>query len=121
MKQLTWIVVLASAAAESGRAHAATETPSTGTLTASDFTLTLARVDDAGAATLLASDELKTYFSAARCACPTSVLGGLTFSDTAAATLGTRTLCRNLNTLSVEALTSPATASRLPAPCPPRL
>jgi hypothetical protein len=57
-------------------------------LGASDFTLTLA---DSGG-NVLTNDQLASYFSRARCACPTSVTAGLTMSDTAAASLGTHTV-----------------------------
>src|SRR5437763_864249 len=53
-------------------------------LTASDFTLTLA--DSTG--NVLASDQLATYFSRARCACPTTLTARLDISSDAAATLG---------------------------------
>jgi hypothetical protein len=61
----------------------------TTSLAATDFTLTLASVDGAGAATTLTTDELASTFSLARCACPTSVLATLTLDPTVAATLGT--------------------------------
>jgi len=58
------------------------------TLGSSDFTLTLADSDG----NVLTSDQLASYFSRARCACPTNVMAGLTMSDTAAANLGTHTV-----------------------------
>jgi hypothetical protein len=63
------------------------------TLSASDFTFTLSRIDSAsGGTAVLTPDELATYFSTARCACPTSVLAGLAISSDAAANLGSHTV-----------------------------
>jgi len=63
------------------------------TLSASDFTFTLSRIDSAsGGTAILSADELATYFSGARCACPTNVLAGLELSSEAAANLGTHTV-----------------------------
>lgn len=53
-------------------------------LAASDFTLAIARVDSSGHTTALTTDELATYFSAARCSCPTGVVVGLSLTNTAA-------------------------------------
>ncbi|MDB4982004.1 MAG: hypothetical protein JWM82_2756, partial [Myxococcales bacterium] len=58
-------------------------------LAATDFTLTIASVDGSGQATTLTTDQLATYFSLARCACPTNVLATLILGATAAASLGT--------------------------------
>jgi hypothetical protein len=57
------------------------------TLSASDFTLTL----DTGS-NVLTSDELATYFSRARCACPTTLTATLTLSADAAAKVDVGTL-----------------------------
>jgi hypothetical protein len=62
------------------------------TLSASDFTFTLSRVAASGGSTVLSADELHTYFSAARCACPTNVIAGLSLADAAAARLGAHTV-----------------------------
>jgi hypothetical protein len=59
----------------------------TPTLGASDFTLTL---DDGG--NVLTSDQLATYFSRARCACPTTLTATLTISDDAASRVDVSTL-----------------------------
>jgi MYXO-CTERM domain-containing protein len=53
----------------------------------SDFSLTLARTDGAGKATVLTSAELARYFSVARCACPSSVVAGLSVGSAGAAKL----------------------------------
>jgi len=89
MKHSAWFVgpVVIATFVVSGGARA--DDAGTPSLAATDFALTLSRVDGAGTATVLTSDELATYFSLARCACPTSVVATLTLSDTAAATLGT--------------------------------
>jgi hypothetical protein len=58
------------------------------TLGATDFTLTLARSDG----NVLTTDELTSYFSRARCACPTSLTAGLAVSSAIAANLGTHTV-----------------------------
>jgi hypothetical protein len=58
------------------------------TLGATDFTLTLARSDGH----VLTTDELTTYFSRARCACPTSLTAGLAVTSSNAANLGTHTI-----------------------------
>jgi MYXO-CTERM domain-containing protein len=87
MQRGAWIigavVVVASA---TGRARA--DDAGAPTLAATDFTLTVSRVDASGDATVLTADALATYFSVARCACPTSVLVGLTLGGDAAASLG---------------------------------
>src|SRR5579862_2735070 len=81
------IVALLSAAG----GHARAQDAGTATLAASDFAFTLSRV--AGSTTTpLTSDELATYFSLARCACPTRVLASLAMSSTAAANLGASTV-----------------------------
>lgn len=86
-------MALASAittAALEGEAVAADAT--TTALASTDFTLTLSRVDGAGNTTVLTTDELKTYFSAARCACPTGILAALALNDAAASKLDGHTL-----------------------------
>ena len=62
------------------------------TLSASDFTFTLSRIESSGGTAVLTTDELATYFSVSRCACPTNVLAGLAISSEAAASLGAHTV-----------------------------
>src|SRR5258708_1108498 len=57
-------------------------------LTSSDLTFTLARVDSDGHDTPLSTSDLNTFFSVARCACPTNVTASLSIGSTGAATLG---------------------------------
>jgi MYXO-CTERM domain-containing protein len=87
-RRLFLFVVLVSA---NGLATTEARADDAGTtsLTATDFTFTLAGVDGAGHATPLTTDQVATYFSVARCACPTNVLATLTLGATAAANLGT--------------------------------
>jgi MYXO-CTERM domain-containing protein len=75
------LLLAAVAVLLSARARADSTTTS---LAASDFTLALARVDSSGHTTALTTDELATYFSAARCSCPTGVVVGLALTNTAA-------------------------------------
>jgi hypothetical protein len=82
------LVVGVSCLAASGRARAATSS----TLTSSEFTFTLSRLDASGNATALDSNGLMTFFSAARCACPTSVVATLTLSTDGLTALGTSAL-----------------------------
>jgi hypothetical protein len=79
-----WILTLGAIWLASGRARADTTA-----LAATDFTFSLARVDGAGDATTLGADALRTYFSVARCACPTSLRATLALGSGAAAKLGT--------------------------------
>jgi hypothetical protein len=72
-----------------GRARA--QDAGTTALSSTDFTLTLSRVSGS-TTTPLTSDEVATYFSRARCDCPTNVVASLTISSTAAANLGTSTV-----------------------------
>ena len=72
-----------------GRARA--QDAGTAALSSADFTLTLSRVSGA-TTTPLTSDEVATYFSRARCDCPTNVVASLTISSTAAANLGASTV-----------------------------
>jgi MYXO-CTERM domain-containing protein len=82
MRKLRLALLLAAVAVLlSARARADSTTTS---LAASDFTLALARVDSSGHTTALTTDELATYFSAARCSCPTGVVVGLALTNTAA-------------------------------------
>ncbi|HVU49060.1 MAG TPA: MXAN_2562 family outer membrane beta-barrel protein [Polyangia bacterium] len=74
----------------SARADAQTATPVS--LSATDFTLTLSRVDASGNATVLDADALATYFSLARCACPTNVVATLTLDSAAADSLSSHTI-----------------------------
>ena len=68
-------------------APAARAQDTTPTLSASDFTLTL----DTGSI-VLTSEQLATYFSRARCACPTTLTATLTLSSDAAAKIDVSTL-----------------------------
>jgi hypothetical protein len=79
-------------AALEGRAVAADGTSATTPLASTDFTLTLSRIDGAGVTTVLTTAELTTYFSAARCACPTSILAALTLADASSSKLDGHTL-----------------------------
>jgi hypothetical protein len=75
------LLLAALAVLLSARARADSTTTS---LAASDFTLTLSRVDSSGDTTALTTDDLATFFSAARCSCPTSVVAGLALTNTSA-------------------------------------
>ena len=68
------------------------QTTATGTLTSTDFTFTLWRVNTDGTNTALDSDTLATYFTAARCACPTGMLASLALGTDGATKLGTSTI-----------------------------
>jgi hypothetical protein len=87
MRNLFWLraATLAGASLLGSTARAQDSTP---TLSATDFTLTLARSDGH----VLTTDELATYFSRARCACPTSLTAGLALGSDAAGNLGTHTV-----------------------------
>lgn len=61
-------------------------------LTAADFTFTLSRIDSSGDTTTLSDDDLKTFFSAARCACPTSVLVELALTSSGKTNIGSTTI-----------------------------
>jgi hypothetical protein len=80
-----WILPVIVMLIALGGARAWAQDAGTGTLASTDFTMTLSRVDSAGTATVLTSDQVAAYFTLARCACPTSVLVTLAISDTAAA------------------------------------
>ena len=82
---------LAIALAASATAQAQTTT-SSGTLASTDFTFTLWRVNTDGTSTALTTDTLATYFTAARCACPTSLLASLALGTDGLTKLGTSTL-----------------------------
>jgi hypothetical protein len=56
-------------------------------LTASDFTLTLARVDASGNDVPLDANALMSFFSAARCACPANLVMNLTINSDSLANL----------------------------------
>jgi MYXO-CTERM domain-containing protein len=84
-------VILALLASSAGPARA-DDDAGTPSLAATDFAFTLARVDASGATVALDADALASYFSAARCACPTSVVASLALSADAAASLGTHTV-----------------------------
>ncbi len=61
-------------------------------LSAADFTFTLSRIDGDGRTTTLTDDELKTFFSSARCACPTSVVAQLAFTSSGTTNVGSSTV-----------------------------
>ncbi|HEX4404521.1 MAG TPA: fibronectin type III domain-containing protein [Polyangia bacterium] len=92
MKQragLASAVVLVALSAWGGPARA--QDAGTSVLSSADFALTLSRVSGA-TTTALTSDEVATYFSRARCDCPTNIVATLAISSTAAANLGTSTV-----------------------------
>jgi len=68
------------------------QTAPSGTLASTDFTFTLWRVNTDGTDTALDTDTLATYFTAARCACPGSMLASLTLSSGGLTKLGSSTL-----------------------------
>jgi hypothetical protein len=84
MRGLSWVraAVLGGTALFPAAAHG--QDAGTPSLGAADFTLTLVRGDGHA----LTSGELATYFSRARCACPTSVSAELAIASDAAAGLG---------------------------------
>jgi hypothetical protein len=86
MQGRTWLIVALSGGAPL-LAPAARAQDTTPTLSASDFTLTL----DTGS-NVLTSEQLATYFSRARCACPTTLTATLTLSSDAAAKIDVSTL-----------------------------
>ena len=79
------IVLAASATAQA-------QTTAKGTLASTDFTFRLWRVETDGTNTALTTDTLATYFTAARCACPTSLLASLALSDDGLTKLGSSAL-----------------------------
>jgi len=79
------ITLAASAAARA-------QTAASGTLTSADFTFKLWRVNTDGTDTALDSDTLATYFTAARCACPTGMLASLALGTDGVTKLGSSTL-----------------------------
>ena len=81
---------LAIALAASATARA--QTTSSGTLASTDFTFTLYRVNTDGTDTALDTDTLATYFTAARCACPASLLASLALGTDGLTKLGSSTL-----------------------------
>jgi hypothetical protein len=85
MRGSSWVraAVLGGAALFPAAAHG--QDAGTPSLAAADFTLALVRGDGHA----LTNDELATYFSRARCACPTNVTAELTLAADAAARLGT--------------------------------
>jgi hypothetical protein len=90
MKRGVWLAAAIGAAVASSFGGAArAQDAGAPTLASTDFTLTVSREDASGNATVLSTDELATYFSLARCACPTNVVVGLAISSDAAANLGT--------------------------------
>jgi hypothetical protein len=81
---LSWVRAAVLGGAALFPAAAQGQDAGTSGLGAADFTLTLVRGDGHA----LTSDELATYFSRARCSCPTSMTAELTLSGAAAASLG---------------------------------
>jgi hypothetical protein len=67
------------------------------TLSSADFTVTLSRVDSSGNTTTLDDASLKTYFSAARCACPTNVVATLTLASASASKVGSSSVQAQLS------------------------
>lgn len=84
--------LLGSATLALALAAGATARGQTATLASTDFTFTLWRVNTDGTDTALNTDTLATYFTAARCACPGSMLASLTLSSAGVTKLGTSTL-----------------------------
>jgi hypothetical protein len=88
MKYLTWLRLALALAASLLTTTARGQDAGTPNLSATDFTLTVARSDGS----VLSSDQLAAYFSRARCACPTNVVAELAIGSAAAASLGTHTV-----------------------------
>ncbi|HTA20785.1 MAG TPA: fibronectin type III domain-containing protein, partial [Polyangia bacterium] len=86
---LAGAVVLVAISGWGGRARA--QDAGTTALSSADFTLTLSRVSGS-TTTPLTTDEVATYFSRARCDCPTNIVATLAISGTAAANLGASTV-----------------------------
>ena len=86
---LAGAVVLVAISGFGGRARA--QDAGATALSSADFTLTLSRVSGS-TTTPLTTDEVATYFSRARCDCPTNIVATLAISSTAAANLGTSTV-----------------------------
>jgi hypothetical protein len=61
-------------------------------LSTTDFAFTLARVDSSGTTTTLSDDALTSYFSAARCACPTNVVAALALTSSGVTNAGTSSI-----------------------------
>lgn len=81
-------LAIALAASATGRAQTVASVP----LASTDFTFTLWRVNTDGTNTALDSDTLATFFTAARCACPSSMLASLTLTSGGVTKLGSSTL-----------------------------
>ncbi|HEY4185180.1 MAG TPA: MXAN_2562 family outer membrane beta-barrel protein [Polyangia bacterium] len=75
-----------------GVTYAQTTTITSATLASTDFTFTLYRVDSSGSTTALDVDTLATYFTAARCACPSGLIAALTLSTDGLTKLGSSSL-----------------------------
>jgi hypothetical protein len=88
MKMPPWFGVAVSGAVLLSATSPHAQTSGTTTLTGADFALTLATSDG----TVMTSDQLATYFSRARCACPTNVVAAVALSDNAVASLSTQSL-----------------------------
>jgi hypothetical protein len=71
------VMAAALSLAAAAAARAQTATP----LTGADFTLTLAQVDSSGNDVALDANGLNTFFSAARCACPTTIAVNLAINS----------------------------------------
>jgi hypothetical protein len=83
---------LSLVAALSCGARAQAQSATTPSLSAADFTLTVAREDASGNTTVLDASALATYFSVARCACPTNVVAALTLDSAATDALSSHTI-----------------------------
>jgi hypothetical protein len=78
--RIVWVGIVWLAAAQARAQDAGTTA-----LSSADFELTLSRTNGSGEATALSLDELATYFSVARCACPTTVVANLSLASSATA------------------------------------
>ncbi|HEY2730876.1 MAG TPA: MXAN_2562 family outer membrane beta-barrel protein [Polyangia bacterium] len=61
-------------------------------LSSTDFTFTISPVVGSSTQAALSTDQLASFFSLARCACPTNIVVGLSVSDTAAPNLDGHTV-----------------------------
>jgi hypothetical protein len=73
-------------------ARARAQTTTTPSLSATDFTVAVSRVDATGNATALDANALATYFSIARCGCPTNVQVAVTLDSAATDSLSAHTI-----------------------------
>jgi fibronectin type III domain protein len=88
---LAGAVTLVAILVAGGGGRARAQDAGTTALSSADFTLTLSRVSGT-TTTPLTSDEVASYFSSARCNCPTNIVASLAISSTAAANLGASTV-----------------------------